>query len=75
MEQRLCQLDFAAGRRKACPGDTCPFWVDDHCVVAPFWSEFGGSPNVAHLLTSIRTGLEERDPHRALRAMHPPGLV
>ena len=75
MEQRICQLDFAAGQRKACPGDTCPFWVDDHCVVAPLWADFGGNRDLVDLLKGIRTGLEERDPSHALRTFHPPGLA
>jgi hypothetical protein len=75
MEQRICQLEYAAGRRKACPGDTCPFWVDDHCVVTPLWSDFGSNPELVELLGGIRADLEHRDPRRALRVFHPPGLV
>jgi hypothetical protein len=75
MEQRICQLEFAAGHRRSCPGDTCPFWVDDRCVVAPLWADFGANPDLVELLMGLRRGLEERDPRRALRTFHPPGLV
>ena len=37
----LCPLDYAAGLAMRCPGDTCPFWVDDHCAVARRWESFG----------------------------------
>lgn len=75
MEQPICQLEYAAGRRKVCPGDTCSFWVDDHCVVSPLLSDLGSNPELVELLTDIRTGLAQRDPHHALRVFHPPGLV
>lgn len=74
METRICQLDYAAGRRRACPGDTCPFWADDHCVVAEHWADFGTDQRLVELLQGIRTDLEQRDPARALRSFHPPGL-
>jgi hypothetical protein len=41
MDTRLCQLDYAAGRVKRCPGYACPFWVDDHCAAARYWEDFG----------------------------------
>ena len=75
MERSICLLEFADGRRKACPGGTCPFWVDDHCVVTPLWADFGSNPDLVELLKGIRTGLEQKDPRRALRTFHPPGLA
>ena len=75
METRICQLDYAAGRPRACPGDTCPFWADDHCVVAGLWADFGTNPQLVELLQGIRTDLGQRDPTRALRSFHPPGLA
>ena len=75
MEQPICQLEYAAGRRKVCPGDTCCFWVDDHCVITPLWSDLGSNPALVELLTDMRADLEQRDPHHALRVFHPPGLV
>ena len=75
METRICQLDYAAGRQRACPGDTCPFWADDRCVVAGLWADFGTNPGLVELLQGIRTDLGQRDPARVLRSFHPPGIA
>jgi hypothetical protein len=71
----MCQLDHAVGRRRACPGEPCAFWVDDHCAVAPFWSDFEDNPEVAEILSGLRTDLENRDRRSVLRTFHPPGLA
>lgn len=71
----MCQLDHAVGRRRICPGKACAFWVDDHCAVAPFWSDFESNPQVAEILTSLRAELEDREPSSVLRTFHPPGLA
>jgi hypothetical protein len=73
--ETLCQLDYAAGNAKRCPGDTCPFWVDDHCGVARHWEDFGTNPSLAKLLTDLRSELARRDPSRVFRHFHPPGLA
>lgn len=75
MEPRICQLDYAAGQTRRCPGEHCPFWVDDHCAIAGLWSDFASSPDLVELLTELRTELASRDPLRPLREFHPPGLV
>ena len=75
METRLCQLDYAAGRVKRCPGDTCPFWVDDRCVVARHWEHFGTDAELTELLSNLRSDLAERDPAGPVRRFHPPGLA
>jgi hypothetical protein len=73
--QSICQLDYAAGRVKRCPGDSCPFWVDDRCVVARHWEDFGANPRLTALLTGLRSDLASRDPAGPVRQFHPPGLV
>jgi hypothetical protein len=71
--QTLCQLDYAAGHVRRCPGDTCPLWVDDHCAVARHWEDFGSDEYLAKLLRDLRSDLARRNPSRAVR--HPPGFA
>lgn len=73
--ETVCQLDYAAGQVRRCPGDTCPFWVDDHCAVAGHWEDFGSNAELAELLIDLRFDLAHRDPRRAYSQVHPPGLV
>lgn len=73
--ETVCQLDYAVANVKPCPGDTCPLWVDDHCAVAGHWQDFGGDEYLAELLRDIRAELSHRDPSRAVRQFHPPGLA
>jgi hypothetical protein len=75
MELRICQLDYAAGRTRRCPGDTCPFWVDEECAVRSYWAEFAGNRQLTELLLDLRERLGRGDPRRALRQFHPPGLA
>jgi hypothetical protein len=75
MELRMCQLDYAGGRTRRCPGDTCPFWVDDECAVGSHWAEFAGNRQLTELLLDLRERLGRTDPGRALRQFHPPGLA
>ena len=75
MDTRLCQLEYAAGRVKRCPGDTCPFWVDDHCAATRYWEDFGTDSQLTKLLRELRADLAGRDSQRALRQLHPPGLA
>ena len=70
-----CPLDYAAGLVKRCPGDTCPFWVDDHCAIARRWEYFGSDDELAQLLRDLRSDLKGRDPSRAVRQFHPPGVA
>lgn len=73
--ETICQLDYAVGEVKQCPGDTCPLWADDHCAVAGHWADFGGDIWLAELLRDVRAQLADRDPTRAVRQFHPPGLA
>jgi hypothetical protein len=73
--ETICQLDYAAGHVRPCTGDTCSFWVDDHCAVAGHWEDFGSDERLAKLLIDVRSDLARRDPSFALRRVHPPGLA
>jgi hypothetical protein len=75
METRLCQLDYAAGLHKKCPGDTCPFWADDRCAIAPYWEDFATDSRLVEILSRLRSDLAGRDPFRVVRQFHPPGLA
>ena len=75
MEQRICQLDYAAGRARRCPGDTCPLWTDDGCAVSGYWADFGSDPKLTELLLEIRERLGRQDQRPAFRRFHPPGLA
>jgi hypothetical protein len=71
----LCQLDYAAGQVRRCPGDTCPFWVDDHCAVAGLWQDFGSDERLTKILTDLRSDLAGRNVNGAVRQFHPPGIA
>jgi hypothetical protein len=75
MEPRMCQLDYAAGQTRRCPGDTCPYWADDECAVGSHWAAFADNRELMELLLDLRERLARRDPRRALRQFHPPGLA
>jgi hypothetical protein len=75
MERRICQLDYAAGRARRCPGDTCPFWTDDGCAVSGYWADFGSNQKLTDLLLDLRERLGRRDQRPAFRRFHPPGLA
>jgi hypothetical protein len=74
MERRICQLEYAAGRARRCPGDTCPFWTDDGCAVSGHWADFGSNQKLTELLLDLRERLG-RDQRPAFRRFHPPGLA
>jgi hypothetical protein len=75
MEPRLCQLTYAVGRSQRCPGETCPFWADDHCAVSPLWPDLAGDAHLAELMLEVRDDLARLSPHRTFRLFHPPGLA
>jgi hypothetical protein len=75
MEPHLCRLDAAAGRFEPCPGDTCPFWEDEQCVIAPVSPDFARNPCLVTFLVGLRAALARRQPGRAFRQFHPPGLA
>jgi hypothetical protein len=57
MEPRLCRIDSALGRPRECPGELCPFWWDDACVVAGLRADLGSTPGLPQLLLTIRSQL------------------
>lgn len=57
MEPHLCRIDSALGRSRACPGELCPFWQDDACVIAGLRADLGSTPGLPRLLLTIRTQL------------------
>jgi hypothetical protein len=75
MGPRICQLEYAAGRTRKCPGDTCPYWADDDCAVGRYWAEVAGNRELTELLLDLRERLDRRDPSHAFRQFHPPGLA
>jgi hypothetical protein len=85
--QPMCALHLATGRQEECPGASCAFWEDGGAVVEAACAfervrlEFGGRPDVARWLLTIRDGLETArtasDAMRARSALNevlPPGL-
>jgi hypothetical protein len=68
-----CQLEAAAGREVDCPGDPCPFWADDACVIAGLRADLGDRPDLVRLLARIREDLGGI-PVAPRNAFLPPGL-
>jgi hypothetical protein len=75
METTICQLDAAAGRTTRCPGDACPFWKDNECVVAPLRADLSGNSGLVDLLVGLRASLVRHGPPGSFREFHPPGLA
>jgi hypothetical protein len=75
MERRTCQLEYAAGRARGCPGDTCPFWTDEDCAVSRYRADFAGDRKLTELLLDLRGRLGQRESRPAFRRFHPPGLA
>lgn len=75
MEQSLCQLDAAAGRRLPCPGDECALWSDGECLIAPLRADLATNESLVTYLVGLRSGLARTRPNDPLREFHPPGLA
>jgi len=75
MEPRLCQLDAALGRSTGCPGESCPFWRDERCVIEPLQADFTHDACLVTTLVGVRAGLARGIPGDPLREFHPPGLA
>jgi len=56
-ERRLCDLQYAAGRVEQCPGESCLYWVDDACILAPLKADIGSRPDLVAFLLSLRSRL------------------
>jgi hypothetical protein len=57
MAPQACQIQEALGRLELCPGEPCPFWEDERCVVAGLRADLGTSPGLADFLLRIRNEL------------------
>lgn len=75
MEPHLCQLDAAGGRFEPCSGETCPFWKDDRCTVAPLRADFARNPCLVTHFLGLRAALARQEPAHVSRHFHPPGLA
>ena len=54
----FCELDrLAAGRQTLCPGGSCPFWADGHCLLGGLRSDWGANPSLGALLLDVRRAL------------------
>jgi hypothetical protein len=68
-----CQLEAAVGNDVDCPGEPCPFWTDDACVIAGLRADLGDRTDLVSLLTRIRDELGGI-PIAAPNPFLPPGL-
>ena len=72
MQPMPCQLQYAASRVEECPGEECPFWEKDRCLIAGLRLDLGENPDLTHLLLKLRAELGGRTP--TLFGLLPPGL-
>jgi hypothetical protein len=72
-DRDVCQLDAAVGRDIDCPGDLCPFWSEDACVIAGLRADLGSNPELVGLLARIRDDLGGI-PVARRNPLLPPGL-
>ena len=70
MTEMWCELDRAVGLRSRCPGESCSFWTDSHCVLAGLRADWDANPSLASLLQSVRQQLTVPNG----RSLVPPGL-
>jgi hypothetical protein len=73
MQRDRCQLEAAAGYDVDCPGDPCPFWTDQACVISGLRADLGSRPDLARLLGRIRDDLGGI-PVAPRNPLLPPGL-
>jgi hypothetical protein len=52
-----CTLQAAVGRFERCPGGSCPFWDDGHCLFAATKPELLARSHVAKHLLEVRDAL------------------
>lgn len=75
MDTGFCHLDAAMGRRTPCPGDECPFWKDERCLIQPLQDDLAKDACLVTTLVGMRAALRKQSAGDALRVFHPPGLV
>lgn len=81
-EEKLCLLQYAAGRIESCPAGRCPFWESGGAVLAGGCAverlglglEIETNPQLAHWLLRVRTRLEDTGDGRLFYQLLPPGL-
>lgn len=65
-------LKLAVGEHETCPGEPCPFWREDACVIAGLHADLGTTAGLPELLLRIRDDLGTPSPR--LYGLLPPGL-
>lgn len=71
MQPTPCQLQYAAGRVEECPGEECPYWEGDGCLITGLRLDLGENPDLTNLLLKLRAELGGR---ASLFGLLPPGL-
>ena len=61
MEEPICTISAALGRREACPKDACSLWSDGRCAVAPLRVDVASNAELALYLSSLRESLGRQD--------------
>ena len=65
MSERLCALQYAAGRVEACPRARCPFWepggavLEDGCLIERLGLDLERRPDRSHALLELRVAVDE----------------
>jgi hypothetical protein len=65
MDETMCRIELALGRRERCPGRACPFWVtgaearQDHCSLDGL--DLAGRGALAEWLGELRAELAGPD--------------
>jgi hypothetical protein len=72
MNDWLCTLQDAAGRVEACPGERCPFWVDEACTIGGLRADLYRNPSLVSHLLALRQHLAGDT--RSIFGLLPPGL-
>jgi len=72
MNEWLCTLQDAAGRVEQCPGERCPFWLDETCVIAGLRSDLYRNQTLVSDLLRLRQHLAGE--RRTLFRLLPPGF-
>lgn len=67
-----CTLKAAVGEHETCPGEPCPFWRGDGCVVAGLHADLATTAGFSELLLRIRDDLGAGSP--GSYGLLPPGL-
>jgi hypothetical protein len=67
-----CALKAAIDEHETCPGEPCPFWRGDECVIAGLHSDLATTAGLPELLLRIREDLGARSPRSY--GLVPPGL-